>query len=295
MAVADKVKDALKAVDTSSFQVSTIFCAMQRARLTRSFRLRGPGGQYVTNIKNSSGEVVKDITPITQAFEDALLNFFKINNNTAPSSEGEATTPDNPFVLGYTISQKKPSLELYNPAAAASKTPTPKYFIPRTFQCTLSTKNQYSEGALNYCMLTHREPDIGTLRVVDGQGAGVFNPGPFEVARAKAVPGSCEGLLFISQDIFVNHWIANRVAPAFYVQETRTIDKIVDLLKNKYPHNRAKAGFYIPTSEISKPNVNASRDNTYQKTCAFVTSRKVIDKDGDNDPTESVKLDCGYT
>nr|RBQ93880.1 hypothetical protein FVER53263_01564 [Fusarium verticillioides] len=135
------------------------------------------------------------------------------------------------------------------------------------------------------------EPDLETLRVVDGEGAGVFNPGPFEVARAKAVPGSREGLLFISQDIFVNHWIANRVAPAFYVQETRTIDKIVDLLKNKYPHNRAKAGFYIPSSEISKPKVNTSRDNTYQKACAFVPSRKVIDKDGDNDPTESVRLD----
>lgn len=45
-------------------------------------------------------------------------------------------TPDHLYVLGYGLSQKVPDLKQINPDATPDK--TPKYFIPRSYQITVT-------------------------------------------------------------------------------------------------------------------------------------------------------------
>jgi hypothetical protein len=286
-------------VDSSSFQVSTIFCAMQDTRLFRSFRLRDQNGKVPSDIKNTAGEPVSTQLTVDEIMKTILLLFTPNNNKESangtdpppntPSSK--IPTPDNPFVLGYTISQKKNAVR---PEAASS----PRYLVPRSFRCNLSPKSEYSLGTLNYCMLTHRSkqpPDFmedGTFRVVnDGiDGAGRFEKDVFARVKSKATPGACEGALFICQDIFLNHWIGERVAPLFYLDSAQAVKEIHTMMRTKYPHNRA-GNWLSHSASRGSPHKSLTSTNEYVMTEKFITKRQFHDKNTANDPTESLKID----
>jgi hypothetical protein len=290
------LNDRLTSVNSSNFQVSTIFCAMQSARLLRSFSLVDENGNAPSNLKNTKGEPV-----VYKNLVEELKNMLvaKFTPTGGDNNSVKKPTPDNPFILGYTVSQEKPSAEKVNAAAAAANIPTPVYFVPKTFRCNLSPESVYSGGTLNYCMLTHRAmnpPDFngpGQVRYVDDgvDGAGRFKENVFARLKSKAEPGSIEGALFFCQDIFVNHWIGSSVAPLFYIGPWDIAPWIARLIKEKYNqvNVKGKITFY---GDYKEPTRDLKRGNEYKMTNSFQSARTIIAENGIDDPTESVKLDC---
>lgn len=272
---------------------------MQSAQLVRSFRLVDDLGNEPTNFRNAKGELVTD-TNISELITELKLRLVSAFTTTSTAT-GKGSTPDNPFVLGYTVSQKVPSLEQVNPAAAAAKVPTPNYFVPNTFRCNLSPTSNYCAGTLNYCMLTHRakQPPYfdndGTTRIIDDgvDGAGRFKENVFGRVKSKAEPGAVEGALFFCQDIFVNHWIGGFVAPLFYTPPRVIAPLVVQMIEDNYSQLNRKGRMDF-SDDYRSPSRSLSRDNYYTLTNSFRSGRKIIAENALDDPTESVKLECEF-
>lgn len=141
------------------------------------------------------------------------------------------STPDNPFVLGYGISQKLPPLSLINPNANTKA--TPRFFIPKSFEVTTTpgtfdkggTSAGYTNGTLNFNMLTHRSYKPGTQeempgRVVDTKlnpSAGVFSQTLFDTTKTAAH----DGVMGFSQDLIMKNWIEGTIAPLLFIDPTK--------------------------------------------------------------------------
>lgn len=267
---------------------------MQSARLIQSFTLLDQNGNEPTEIKNRKGELLENQN-LVEELRNMLVSKFTPGKNASKPLQGP--TPDNPFVLGYTISQKKPELKEVNSAAKEAKIPTPAYFVPERFRCNLSPKSGYSGGTLNYCMLTHRAlkppnfTESGQVRYVDDgvDGAGRFPQNVFARVKSKAEPGSTEGALFFCQDIFVNHWIGSSVAPLFYLSPEVVTKKLADLLETSYKHFNVKGSLDFG-NEIRDPSRELSQNNEYKITNTLRTGRRIIARKLTSD--ESVKLEC---
>ncbi|EPS34735.1 hypothetical protein PDE_09699 [Penicillium oxalicum 114-2] len=277
VAVGGKTKEKLQDyVDSSVFRVSTIFCAFSSAQIASTFRLVNP---------NASPEDAH--TGLNMVEEIINLLNRQFGSEQKVTVDG-VSTPHNPFVLGYTISQKNPSPAQYNPAAASGTGQTFRYFTPSDFRCTLSKADPSSmtKGTLNFCLLTQRdqkpptfvEPDAGRQFNDNVDTPGRFDPNLFGTMKIKATPGSADGILAISQDIFMNHWIGSYIAPRFY-NEPSTIFKRIE--SGVYDHFDAYQfspyGFAPHDWVVNKTNRNISRDTTYKwdteiKTRMIVTS-----------------------
>src|SRR5687768_14631708 len=120
-------------------------------------------------------------------------------------------TPENPFVLGYGISQELPDIKSLN--SDVNLDLTPRYLVPKSFQLTLTpgTSNpdgsKFTAGTLNFCMLTHRNAWPGTQKEQPGRdtngetnpSAGVLARTLFDTTRTSAhdgVMGFCKELIF---------------------------------------------------------------------------------------------------
>ncbi|KAG5796115.1 hypothetical protein H9Q69_004848 [Fusarium xylarioides] len=288
-------KKGLKAVDSSNFQVSTIFCAMQSSRLIQSFELLDETGKIPEDAKTTDGNTV-NVKELIEGFQNTLIQKF-INSNT---SKPGVPTPDNPFVLGYSVSQEKADLATVNPAAAKANLPTPDFFVPKYFRCNLSPLSSFCQGTLNYCMLTHRakkppyHKENGLERVVDYgiDGAGRFKENVFSRMKTRATPGSAEGALFFCQDIFVNHWIGSSVAPLFLPDSWETTQSIAKLVKDNYKQVNRLNELYFG-SEVTNPTKELSQNNVYRVENKFNSPRRIIARNFLDDPTESLKLEYG--
>lgn len=289
--------DNTTVVQAQNFQISTIFCAMQSSRLVQSFKLVDQYGKRPTELKTTKGENVN----VTTLIDELMLMIQRkfTSSDSATASAAPRPTPDNPFILGYTISSKTPDPIALNPAAAEAKIPTPAYFIPKTFRCNLSPSSNYSAGTLNYCMLTHRAmqpPDFnsrGVERHIDDgiDGAGRFKENVFARLRTRATPGSAEGALFIAQDIFVNHWIGSSVAPLFHLNPQYAAHEVAQLVEQNYKqlniHGAMKNfGSNATTTRTLSTNSKYKLNSTFRSDRAIIAQNKV------NDPTESIKLEC---
>ncbi|KAF4496982.1 aldehyde dehydrogenase (NAD+) [Fusarium agapanthi] len=124
---------------------------MQSGRLIQSFKLLDESGNIPKDAKTTDGKTV-NVKKLIEGFQTTLIQKF-INNNT---SKPGVATPDNPFVLGYFVSQEKAGLATVNPAAAKANLPTPEFIEAKSFGCKLSPSRSFCQGSLNYCMLTHR-------------------------------------------------------------------------------------------------------------------------------------------
>ena len=296
VSISEGLKEGLESVNSSNFQVATLFCAMQSARLLRSFSLVDENGNVPTNIKNTKGQPV-----VNENLVEELKNMLVAKFTPAGGDDDsmKRPTPDNPFILGYTVSQPKVPEVQFNPAATAAKIPTPAYFIPKTFRCNLSPKSVYSKGTMNYCMLTHRANNppnfdsTGKDRYVDDgvDGAGRFPENVFARVKSMAVPGSVEGALFFCQDIFVNHWIASSVAPLFYISPGNIAPKIARLIEKNYNQVNV-VGAMTFNQDYRDPTRELKRGSDYKMTNSFQSGRKIIAVNDLADPTESMKLDC---
>ncbi|EHK96088.1 hypothetical protein M7I_8223 [Glarea lozoyensis 74030] len=287
VSISQGVKEQLQAVGDKNFQVSTIFCAMQNARLVRSFRLVDANGNEPTSVKNTKGEAI-DVRTMVENLMNIISSRFTSQNKS--NTEGLGPTPDNPFILGYTMSSKVPELKDVNPAAAAANIPTPNYFVPKSFRVNLSPGNQYSEGTMNYCMQTFRamEPPSfntpGLERQVDYgvDGAGRFPTNVFTKLKTKATPGSAE-------DIFMNHWIGSSVAPLFYLSPFMVGQKAAEELEEEYKPLNVKGRMYSMFSGNLQRNLTTGKE--YVMTDSARSDRRIIAENGLDDPTESVKME----
>ena len=213
-------------------------------------------------------------------------------------------TPDNPFILGYTISQIGPSMEEYNPAAAEAQQPTPPFFVPKTYRCTLSPRNKYSIGTMNFCILTHRgkappnfvQQDPGR-QIDDGtDSAGRFKDNLFSSFETKAVPGSSDGILAFSQDIFLNHWIAGTIAPQFRINPSDLAKLVTKFLNQKYSTTFGEGNYNQGDSINAFPATptevrSVCRGKEYKWTTKTNSGRLWTKFNLSDDPMEGMKLE----
>ncbi|ORX98813.1 hypothetical protein BCR34DRAFT_628298 [Clohesyomyces aquaticus] len=298
VAVSKGVKEQLDAVKGENFQVSTIFCAMQSARLVQSFRLVDQNGNTPENVKNTKGEPI-DVRTLVESFMNIISSRFTSQNMI--KNQGLGPTPDNPFILGYTVSSKTANWENVNPAAAEAEIPTPDYFVPKSFRVNLSPGNQYSEpcseGTMNYGMLTFRAKkppnfnEAGLERQINYgiDGAGRFPTNVFSRLETKATPGSAEGALFFAQDIFVNHWIGSSVAPLFYFGPSLVGSKAVEQLEANYNQLNKKGRMNWLLSGDLQRSLSTSKEHSM--TDSARSDRRIIAENFADDPTESVKME----
>ncbi|CAM1505030.1 Fc.00g106670.m01.CDS01 [Cosmosporella sp. VM-42] len=299
VALSSEAKSGLEAVNSSNFMVSTIFCAMEEKRLIKSLVLRDEQGRPPTDVRDRKGQPVH-MEDFKSVIIETLCGEFtpRLQPGTQAYWYRKAArpTPNNPFILGYTISQEKPQSFVVNPAAAAARIPTPAFFIPKSFRNNITPASSSVGGSLNYCMLTHRamQPPSFEWRAFsrlpgEGPNLGEDLETYFQQIKSKAVPGSSEGALFFCQDIFVNHWIGSSVAPLFYVPPEIVGRQVVDLIRSRYRH--ANAAHELSFQEdVQNPEVSLSRDNCYRMKSKLDSKRKIIGRNPLQDPTESIKL-----
>lgn len=293
MAVGTETKQKLEGYkDSSVFRVSSIFCAFSSAQIASTFRLVDP---------NASSEDLNT----KFAMVDEIVNLLnsRFGNESKDLVDG-VPTPHNPFVLGYTISEKNPPVGQYNPAAATGKGQTFSYFTPSDFRCTLSKADPTSmtKGTLNFCLLTKRDqkppdfvkPDTGRVFNENIDTPGRFDPNLFGKMKIKAAPGSADGILAISQDIFMNHWIGSYIAPRFYNEPSRILEQVEKGVEEHFENAYAKSpyGFAPHDWVVNKNNQNISRDKIYKRDTEIKTRMIVTSVDMMNaNPLELMRVE----
>lgn len=289
------VQARLAAIDTEAFKVATVFCVMQAREIRRSFDLTaGYGKKY----KNSAGEELGSINFLKSTVGEMLAATY------APIDGTSAVTPtpnSNPFILGYTITHKELTAPDDVNDGQLTSLATPSFFVPTSFDFSVSGSNDYSRGTLNYCMLTQKAFEVPyrgfigqiSTRQPSGPKAGVFKTNAFDRVKEKAGTESNNGVLVFCQDLFVNHWIASSLAPHFYVPPDMVGKLVTRMVKGTHPNSCAdKLSF---EQYFQPPKVELSRNNKYRLTNSFKSGRHFIDNNFRDDPTQSMKLECKFS
>lgn len=135
--------------------------------------------------------------------------------------------PNNPFVLGYGISQKTPSLKSINKDLKTEN--TPKYFLPKNFRFSTTQGSGLTAGTLNYLMLTHR-PMMGDVeepgRAGTEPGAGVLTKDLFTVTKMRAEHS--DAVIGFCRDTFLTRWPMNDMLPKVHVSLDRSFNHFWD-------------------------------------------------------------------
>ncbi|KAL3419493.1 hypothetical protein PVAG01_09715 [Phlyctema vagabunda] len=199
--VPEKIIDKLDENTLSSkiFQVSTIFCTFQSGKIASNFELRDRHGAVFTG----GGET---------KIMDHVSNYFSgLTKKAAEDGHTGLPTPDNPFVLGYGISQDLKKIEEIDKSLSRAK--TPRSFVPRHFGLAAS-KNP---AALTYGLLTFRD-DRSKERTIraDDMNAGKPEQNYFEMLKVPA--NLHDGLMVVSKGVFFDNFIKNSVLGSLWVQ-----------------------------------------------------------------------------
>ena len=171
---AGTVREITKYVKNESFLVSSIFCLMESAKITNTFRIADDTG----NSKVSGSW--------TTAFIRSLSAWLGVDS---PAGTDGLPTPRNPFVLGYGIRQTIPP------------SPGVPLFAPLFFQFTTSAAQpgkpkRPGSSTLNFCIKTRDKNAIDTH--ADGN-AGLFSPSLME--RVAYVPEEADGVMAVSNGL----------------------------------------------------------------------------------------------
>lgn len=205
----DRAAKQLAKIDSKIFTVSSIFCLFQATRISNSFKVRGPDGVALG----------LDAQDMVNSFSQSISTYFSLLQENQKIKG--APTVDNPFVLGYSISQKLPDIRDIDYEASTDHTPV--YFQPK--QWSLSTTPgkvdaesglKATSGTLNYCMFTHRKGQDDGPIVVDpsDRNAGVFADTFFDVTKSfgktkdsHGVTQGYDGIMAFSKEIFSDWWL----------------------------------------------------------------------------------------
>lgn len=204
----DRAAHQLTKVDSKIFTVSSIFCLFQETRIAESFKVHGPNGVTL-------GVEAQDIV---NTFSTSISTYFSL----LQKSQGVkgAPTVDNPFVLGYSISQKLP--DIHDIDFSASGDHTPVYFQPKQWSLSVTPGKVQADsglkttsGTLNYCMFTHRKDQVGPIDVDPSDlNAGVFANTFFDITKSfgktkdsNGVTQGYDGIMAFSKEIFSDLWL----------------------------------------------------------------------------------------
>ena len=215
-------------VDSNVFTVSTIYCLFEHQEMINSFTILDENRKVV------KGDVV------ASAMDHLTAYFLGIQQ-----THGSAQVPENPFILGYGISQKPPQ-ESSDKARENQKKTLP-YFIPKQFVLTvtpgdgLNQKWSTTSGTINYCMLTQRQGQYDRVDISPADAnAGLFEKTFFDITKTlgktKDDTGKVQGhdgIMAFSRGIMENLWLEK------IIREVRTP------LDNSF-RDMLNAGFWKP-------------------------------------------------
>lgn len=176
--------------------------------MVESFKVRGPHGEKL-------GLEAQDMI---NSFSREISIYYSLLQSNQDSKF--APTVDNPFVLGYSISQKLPTIQDIDYTASSDNTPV--YFQPKQWSLSVTPGTNQVEpglkatsGTLNYCMMSHR-PGKSTPVDIDPSdlNAGVFRTTFFDITKSfgktkdsQGVTQGCDGIMAFSKEIFAGFWL----------------------------------------------------------------------------------------
>jgi len=140
---------------------------------------------------------------------------------TSKAAKPGIPNPNSPFVLGYGISQKLPSLAETNSRINRDK--TPKYFIPKRFDLT-ATKgtSDATKGTLNYCMITHRDVDSSgkeenreDIDLMTNKNAGNLTPDFFSLTKMSSA--NSDAVMAFSSNCFLQRFVFDTLFKALHI------------------------------------------------------------------------------
>jgi hypothetical protein len=197
-------------VDSQVFTVSTIFCLFEKVTMMDTFKLLDPQRQPVV------GSSLTDLrNHVTEYFGESTEQWLA--NKGTPFA-----TPENPYILGYGISQKRATIgDIGGPGVDTAA--TPDCFKPRQVGAMTVTPGDVrtdwvcTSGSLNYCLLTHRDSDEGHERIEIEESdlnAGVLTKNFFDITktmgRTEDPQGNKQGhdgIMGFSKGIFSELWL----------------------------------------------------------------------------------------
>ncbi|KAL2669888.1 hypothetical protein Neosp_015185 [[Neocosmospora] mangrovei] len=190
--VADSVIEKLTALSEQSYTVTTLFYLFQGRRIVNSFEFL-----------NMQGASELGSTKATEA-ANLISSYFKALSANPKS----ASTPNNPFILGYSLTQKLEE-------------------IPPKDRKWAEKEN--SNGVINYCLLTHRPDEDPNRSVGEGfrsieyekdVGAGFWDAGntPYKRIRAHRKASGAGGVMTFSREIFRDYWLSENFLSYFKVK-----------------------------------------------------------------------------
>lgn len=138
-------------------------------------------------------------------------------------------TPDHPFVLGYGLSQKLPTIQAVQPGAILDS--TPKFFIPKEYHVTVTPgqETKYTNGSFNFCILTHRDEnqpgrDPALSDPSKNLNAGKLDKNFFELTKSS----ENDGLMAFARDLIFDNFLCKEVAKSFFIDIEEIFKKAMD-------------------------------------------------------------------
>jgi hypothetical protein len=179
-------------------------------------------------------------------------------------------------VLGYGLSQTVPDLSSINPEANSAD--APKYLTPRMYQITVSSNNgknsKYTNGTLNFCILTHRGEGEQPLRSFNrfdrskNPLAGQLATTLFDLTRTR----EHDGIMGFATDLIWDKYFGPTITNEYRLRLGPAISDVAsDLLKNRGDvNNEALVTSTVPHSyeyvqeirAVGSRNVRLETDTT---------------------------------
>jgi len=163
-----------------------------------------------------------------------IADFLSLQRAVNPGT----ATADHPYVLGYGLAQKVPDLREIDPLLETDK--TPKYFIPKEYRITctpgyiydnsqktpIRKDSPYSNGTLNFCILTFREPKdddpvrpLSKVDVAQNANSGKLAQSLFDLTKTK----EHDGIMGFARDLVLDRFIAPMVVDAYFIDPKEVI------------------------------------------------------------------------
>ncbi|KAG8708319.1 hypothetical protein FRC08_018965 [Ceratobasidium sp. 394] len=210
-----------KGIDNKLFTPSSVFCLFEAGQIAQSFQLYDEQNQLITgNTKKPAPDgKLADFGQKTDDFMLAIASRFA-NSEHLP-------TPQNPFVLGYGISQPNPDPH-----------PSEPWFIPQNFQFSV-THAPNGFGSLNFLMLLN--PMQPVQNVEHNLLAGLFDVSFLDRIGASAPNPTTKrpeynGVMAIAAKTFKEQYILKCLLPLFKLPDPsfplRTITRDKEVIEN---------------------------------------------------------------
>ena len=203
-------------VDSRTFLASSIFCLFESTQIANSFKLTNEKGLIVS---------ANDFQTI-QTFSKTITTYFATLRNSG------LPTAQNPFVLGYAITQKIATVSnVTGPGTTEKPAPTtdktPKYFIPRRYDISVTPPpaGYGVPGSINFCLQTYRDgaKDQTDVDIIKAPNAGIS----YYTPQQNIVPGGMstnhDGVMLLSRKVFLDKFAISAFNPAFYLNPAKIL------------------------------------------------------------------------